>query len=577
MARSTRCTVWWAFRRPSSSAGMGALSPSPSGLASGRARRPARSFKRCSPSPRHRRAQNDAHRPPPARARTRPRDPRTDRRRGRGPTGRPPSPDRRADRILGIDSGDYRVAGWPAGAWVPRGPGLHDRRALHARRERRASGGRPGARPGRRGHHRDDRRRQFRKSRADGDRSHPDRVHRGGRSRGIGTGEELGAPGWQSHGNRFARRRARTETVGNLPGAGSRPEACPPRLRRDEQARRRATGTVPRRRAEPRPHARGAAGAEPGGSGSGYQRTPERRRGRNLRAPGSVPEHPRLHRGHLRQGHVPNDVPGRVLRGAGRPGQLRRHRRGLGPPGGEARRQDPQGRQAGRPAGRTADEVRARHQCEDRQGARSHDPTVAAAAGGSTHSMRVTERSQSSWRVTPITTKDQVAPEHRPVFDAVAEGRGSVRGPFSIMMYSPPMCERVLNTSNFLRFQSSVKPKEAELAIVATAREKDCPFVWAAHVTLARKAGTREEAITAVRDRKDVSGLAPDERAIVSYVRQLLRANRVDQAVFDALKDRYGVPWVVELTGIIGHYGLVTGLLNAFEMAPAPDAEQLPV
>jgi len=36
-------------------------------------------------------------------------------------------------------------------------------------------------------------------------------------------------------------------------------------------------------------------------------------------------------------------------------------------------------------------------------------------------------------RVTPITTKEQVAPEHRPIFDAVAEGRGSVRGPFSIM------------------------------------------------------------------------------------------------------------------------------------------------
>ena len=81
-------------------------------------------------------------------------------------------------------------------------------------------------------------------------------------------------------------------------------------------------------------------------------------------------------------------------------------------------------------------------------------------------------------RVTPITTKEQVASEHQPIFDAVAEGRGSVRGPFSIMMYSPEMCGRVLNTSNFLRFQSSVKPKEGELAICATAREKDCPFVW---------------------------------------------------------------------------------------------------
>lgn len=179
-------------------------------------------------------------------------------------------------------------------------------------------------------------------------------------------------------------------------------------------------------------------------------------------------------------------------------------------------------------------------------------------------------------RVTPITTKEQVAPEHQRVFDAVAEGRGSVRGPFSILMFSPPLCERVLNQSTFLRFQSAVKPKEGELAIIATAREKDCPYVWAAHVTLARQAGVREEAITAVRERRDVSGLPPDEQAIISYVRQLLRTNRVDQAVFDALKDRHGVPWMVELTGIIGHYGLVTGVLNAFEVAPAPEAEQLP-
>jgi 4-carboxymuconolactone decarboxylase len=96
-----------------------------------------------------------------------------------------------------------------------------------------------------------------------------------------------------------------------------------------------------------------------------------------------------------------------------------------------------------------------------------------------------------------------------------------VRGPFSILMYSPPLCECVLHSGSFLRFQSGVKPKEGELAIIATAREKDCPYVWAAHVTLARKAGVREEAITAVRERRDVSGLQPDEQAIVTYVRAL--------------------------------------------------------
>jgi len=103
-------------------------------------------------------------------------------------------------------------------------------------------------------------------------------------------------------------------------------------------------------------------------------------------------------------------------------------------------------------------------------------------------------------RVTPITSKEQVASEHQPIFDAVAEGRGSVRGPFSIMMHSPRCAGVCSPPATFLRFQSSVKPKEGELAI-ATAREKDCPFVWAA-TDAGRKAGTREEAISVVRDRR---------------------------------------------------------------------------
>ena len=64
---------------------------------------------------------------------------------------------------------------------------------------------------------------------------------------------------------------------------------------------------------------------------------------------------------------------------------------------------------------------------------------------------------------------------------------------------------------------------------------------------------------------------------MIDYVRQLLRANHVVQPLFDRLQSQYGVPWLVELTSLIGHYGIVTGILNAFEVAPAPDAEPLPL
>jgi 4-carboxymuconolactone decarboxylase len=122
-----------------------------------------------------------------------------------------------------------------------------------------------------------------------------------------------------------------------------------------------------------------------------------------------------------------------------------------------------------------------------------------------------------------------------------------------------------------------VKPESRELAIIATAREKDCPYVWAAHAPAARKAGVSDGAVITVRDRADLAGLPSAERDVVDYVRQLLQTNHVAQPLFDRLRAQYGATWLVELTCLIGHYGIVTAILNAFEVAPAPGAEPLPL
>src|SRR5207244_3028856 len=82
-------------------------------------------------------------------------------------------------------------------------------------------------------------------------------------------------------------------------------------------------------------------------------------------------------------------------------------------------------------------------------------------------------------------------------------------------------------------FNSQVKPESRELAIIATAREKDCPYVWAAHAPAARNAGVSDAAVTAVRDRGDLTSLPAGEGDTVDYVRQLSRSNAVTQALFD--------------------------------------------
>lgn len=117
-------------------------------------------------------------------------------------------------------------------------------------------------------------------------------------------------------------------------------------------------------------------------------------------------------------------------------------------------------------------------------------------------------------RVKLIQDKADVASEHHALFDELGALRGRISGPSQIVLHSPAIARPWNEISEYLHGLSIVEPQHAELAVSAAAREYDCG---------------------------------------------------------------YGVPWLVELTCLTGHYSLLAGIVNAFEVSPAPDAEQLPL
>ena len=108
-------------------------------------------------------------------------------------------------------------------------------------------------------------------------------------------------------------------------------------------------------------------------------------------------------------------------------------------------------------------------------------------------------------------------------------------------------------------------------------REREAAYVWAAQVAAARRNGVKDAVIDLLRAKGDPAALSADERDIVTYVRQLMRTNRVDQAVFDALVKRHGVPWTLELTAAANYFAMLAGVVNAFEVSAPPDGDKLPV
>jgi alkylhydroperoxidase family enzyme len=79
-----------------------------------------------------------------------------------------------------------------------------------------------------------------------------------------------------------------------------------------------------------------------------------------------------------------------------------------------------------------------------------------------------------------------------------------------------------------------------------------------------------------LRAKGDPSKLGDEDRDVVTYVRQLMRTNRIDQAAFDALKKRHDEQWIVELTAAANYFAFLSGIVNAFEVPAPPDGDKLP-
>jgi len=179
-------------------------------------------------------------------------------------------------------------------------------------------------------------------------------------------------------------------------------------------------------------------------------------------------------------------------------------------------------------------------------------------------------------RVTPITGKADVPAQHHGVVDAVVAVFGNVRGPFSMLLHSPELAKRLLPLVSFFRDDSVVEAPLRSVAILAAVREREAAYVWSAQVAAARRNGVKDDVLDLLRAKGEPGTLGADERDIVVYVRQLMRTNKVEQAVFDTLLKRHGVQWLLELTAAANYFAMLSGVVNAFEVAAPADGDKLP-
>jgi 4-carboxymuconolactone decarboxylase len=168
----------------------------------------------------------------------------------------------------------------------------------------------------------------------------------------------------------------------------------------------------------------------------------------------------------------------------------------------------------------------------------------------------------------------------RRVYDAIAGGRratassglvkadGSLAGPFNAWVHSPHIGERIQAVGEAMRFELSLPPRLAELAILCVAREWQAQFEWYAHSRMAATAGLEADIIEALRVGDEPALRDDADRAVHRVATGLLGpGHRVSDADYRAAVEQLGIDQVVELVNLVGYYCLVSSVLNAFEVA----------
>ena len=112
----------------------------------------------------------------------------------------------------------------------------------------------------------------------------------------------------------------------------------------------------------------------------------------------------------------------------------------------------------------------------------------------------------------PIATHETMPEDQRAVYDAFAESRGGVgpTSPFALLCHIPEMARRLEDLRQYLRNEPSLAQELQELAMIVTARENDCLYIWNAHAAAARGAGIRDDIVDNLRDKKNSPTLPPN-------------------------------------------------------------------
>jgi 4-carboxymuconolactone decarboxylase len=182
----------------------------------------------------------------------------------------------------------------------------------------------------------------------------------------------------------------------------------------------------------------------------------------------------------------------------------------------------------------------------------------------------------------PLLKRDQLDEAGKRVLDRVLDPKSGnikgLQGPAGIQLYSPKYAEHARPLNYYLRYECALGARLREIAILATARELDSQFEWAAHEPEALKEGVSARIVAIIKHREPTAGLDERDAVVIDLAREFYRSHKVSAETFARAARQFAPRDLVDLVALMGNYAGTALLLATFGMQlPPGETVLLPV
>jgi 4-carboxymuconolactone decarboxylase len=174
-------------------------------------------------------------------------------------------------------------------------------------------------------------------------------------------------------------------------------------------------------------------------------------------------------------------------------------------------------------------------------------------------------------RMPPIPVHELTGAQAAAAAEFEAARNTEVFGPFVPLLRSPELMVRASALGDYLRFRSSLAPRQSEFVILMTARLWTQQYEWHIHRPIAIAAGVDVDVVDAIAEGRRPRLLSEEQEILYDFCVELHRQGSVSDATYDRAVSRFGEQGVIDTVGLCGYYSFLAMVLNVARTPLPPD------